>query len=198
MATTSDAGRHLRADAQENYERILAAATTVLARDGGDAPLTTIAAEAGVGIGTLYRRFPTREHLMEAVHRNKVIELSETAPRVLAGTTSAVTAMRMWADGFVELLIESRGVTAAIRPLLAPGSAFRTDTRESLTEAIALILERGSQTQTLRGDVDPIDILRFLTGIAYVSQSIDDARVPIDLFVDGLAYVHERPRPAQR
>lgn len=195
---TPDVEPPLRADARENYERVLAAAIAVMAREGSDASLTAIAAEAGVGIGTLYRRFPSREHLIEAVHRSKVSQLCELAPEVLEDSDSPVTAMHTWAQRFIELLIETRGATAAIRPLLAPDSAFRTETRQWLSTAVTLILAEGRRNHSLRSDVDAIDVLRSLTGIAYVTQSLDEAQVPLQLLVDGLAYIHQKPTVRQK
>lgn len=190
MESTIDDDRPLRADARENYERILAAATTAIERDGNDASLTTIAADAGVGIGTLYRRFPTRDHLIEAVYRGKVLQLCDTAEGVLADSPTAAVALRRWAESFIGLLIARHGIAAAIRPSLSPDSATRTVTSRSLASAVRTFLVAGQAQRTLRADVDAIDVLRTLTGIAFVSASVDEATRALAIVIDGLSYVH--------
>ncbi|MFT4125961.1 MAG: TetR family transcriptional regulator [Gordonia sp. (in: high G+C Gram-positive bacteria)] len=186
MAATNRHGA-LRADAQENYERILAAATRVIARDGTDASLSSIAAAAGVGIGTLYRRFPTRSHLIEAVYRGRVIALCESAPEILADSPTAATAMHSWLDAFITMLIDNRGIPPALAPMLAQDSAFRTETRNHLLGAVNLLLGAGRQDGTLRDDVAAVDIVRSVTGIAHVSPRRDDTVGSVNLLLDGLA-----------
>ncbi|EGD54768.1 TetR/AcrR family transcriptional regulator [Gordonia neofelifaecis] len=188
--TASDACAHLRSDAQANYNRILAAATTVIEREGPDAPLTTIAAEASVGIGTLYRRFPTRAHLVEAVYRHRIITLCDTTAAILESESSPHAALQVWMSMYVDMLITNKAVPDAIKPLLATDTDFRTETRNNLVSALAEFIAEGRRTETVRQDVDPVDILRALTGVAFVSESSDHARASIALIADGL-----RPQP---
>ncbi|WP_143965902.1 TetR/AcrR family transcriptional regulator [Gordonia zhaorongruii] len=189
MTSTPEPSAKLRSDAQANYERILAAATEVIDRDGPDAPLTTIAAEAEVGIGTLYRRFPTREDLIEAVYRHRIITLCDSTTDILAAELTPHAALHTWMARYVDLLIINRAVPDAIRHLLASNSEFRNETKNNLGDAIEVFLNAGRQTRTIRQDVHSLDILRALTGIAYISQSRSHAQHPIMLIADGL-----RPR----
>lgn len=181
----------MRADARENYERILDAATSAIERDGNDASLTAIAAEAGVGIGTLYRRFPTRDHLIEAVYRSKVLNLCDAADDILNRSPDPVVALRVWSEKFIALLIARHGIAAAIKPSLSHDSAARTVTSQSLTEAVRTFLTAGCAARALRGDVDPIDLVRTLTGIAFVSASVDDANRVLAVVFDGLSFSHD-------
>jgi Bacterial regulatory proteins, tetR family. len=176
----------LRADARDNYQRLLSAATRVFARDGDNAPLSTVADEAGVGIATLYRRFPSRDQLLAAVYRDRVDAVCDTAQEILATSTSPASAMRTWLDEFVGMMLDRRGVSAALTPLLNANSDFRTTTRQSLTTTVDSILAAGHADGSLRTDVTALDILRTATGIAYVSQNTEQTKRPLDIVVSGL------------
>ncbi|MFT4041630.1 MAG: TetR family transcriptional regulator [Gordonia sp. (in: high G+C Gram-positive bacteria)] len=183
----------LRADAQENYERILAAATELINREGNKVSLSAIAAAAGVGIGTLYRRFPTRPHLIEAVYRGRVVELCDSATGMLADSETTVEAMRCWLNTLIAMLIRDRGVDRTLATVLAQDSSFRTDTRNGLVTAVNLFLDEGVRNGTLRDGVEAIDILRTATGIAYVSRDLADTVGPLELLLDGLRYGTSHP-----
>ncbi|MGO3327411.1 TetR/AcrR family transcriptional regulator [Gordonia sp. (in: high G+C Gram-positive bacteria)] len=182
----SAAPANSRADARSNHARILAAATRVLDRDGHSSTLSSIAEEAGVGIGTLYRHFPNRGRLVEAVYRSRVNQLCEAAEDLLASERSARSAMRVWANRFAAMLVDNRDVPEALKPSLASGSEFREQTGGLLCTTVQRFLDIGRSRGEFRDDVAPVDILRTMTGIAYVAQNHDDVHKPLDIMLDGL------------
>ncbi|MCF8587394.1 TetR/AcrR family transcriptional regulator [Gordonia sp. HY285] len=175
-----------RSDARSNHARILAAATRVLGRDGHSSTLSSIAEEAGVGIGTLYRHFPNRGRLVEAVYRSRVQDLCDAADDALADEPSARVALRTWMGRFAAMLVDNRDVPEALKPALATGSEFREETGGLLIAAVQSLLDAGRVRREFRVDVAPVDILRTVTGLAYVSQHLDDVEKPLDVFLDGL------------
>ncbi|HEX7305830.1 helix-turn-helix domain-containing protein, partial [Lentzea sp.] len=104
-----------RADARRNEKALLDAAASVFVTDGVDAPVRKIAAEAGVGMGTIYRHFPTRADLVIAVYRHQVEALAEAGPALLASADSPFAALRDWVEGFVNFLVTKHGLAAAMR-----------------------------------------------------------------------------------
>jgi AcrR family transcriptional regulator len=127
----------LRADAQRNRDKLLAAATAAFAETGTDASLEAIAKRAGVGIGTLYRHFPTREALVEAAYRNEVERLCESARELLASHPPDV-ALAEWMDRFVAYAAAKRGMRSALQAVAAKSDLFPEARRRQL-EAIALL-----------------------------------------------------------
>src|ERR1700740_2772 len=156
--------RKPRADALRNRERVLEAAKAVFSAGGAGASLEAVAREAGVGIGTLYRHFPTREALFEAVYRREVEQLSELAEQ-LKSEASPVEALRRWLRSNVEFVATKKGMAAALA-LAAHGtselSAFSFD---RLTKAVGALLDRGVAAGEIRSDISPEDILRALAGM---------------------------------
>lgn len=185
MGSTSEAETGLRSDAQANYARILSAATRVIDREGPDAPLTTIAAEASVGIATLYRRFPTRGHLIEAVYRHRITTLCDSTAEILAACTPQA-ALETWMARYMELLITNRAVPDAIRQVLLADPEFRNESKENLTRALESLLEAARRAHQIRPDFDSGTVLRTLTGIGFVSQTSDQTRKPLELIMAGL------------
>lgn len=181
------APRPLRADAQRNRDRLIATALQAFSHDGADVALETIAKRAGVGIGTLYRHFPTREALVEAVYRNELDKLCDAAPELL-GALPADQALRAWMDRFIEYRATKQGLADALRAVVTSGSAPYAHTLERLHEAITALLAAGTSQGVLRSDVDPVDVL---TGISGVFLATDDARRAgrvLDLLLDGLRH----------
>jgi AcrR family transcriptional regulator len=158
----------VRADAQENHDRLLEAAARAFARDGADASLKAVAQDAGVGIGTLYRRFPTRDRLIEATYRNETKRLCEAAPALLAGG-DAVTALRAWMERFVDYMDVKHGMGAALHAILISDGDQRMRTRDLLTEAIATLIRAGAEQGTIRPGVDPYDLLMGLGGVTLIA-----------------------------
>lgn len=159
--------RSLRADAQSNYERLLAVAAEVFAREGTQASLKAIAQRAGVGIGTLYRRFPTRETLVEAVYRNEVARLCAAADELL-GTLPPAAALPAWMERFVDFMAAKRGMGEALRAVLL-SEQDRMHTRDLLRAAIATLLAAGAADGVVRPGVDPNDVLMALGGITLIA-----------------------------
>jgi AcrR family transcriptional regulator len=180
--------RPLRADAQLNHDRVLEAAARAFARDGPESSLKAIAKDAGVGIGTLYRRFPTRESLVEATYRNETARLSAAAPELLAGAPAEM-ALRVWMDQFVDYMAAKHGMADALRVILAAEDGLRMQTRDLLTGALATLLAAGAAAEVIRPDVEPGDVLMSLGGITLIAGEAgqrDQARRLLDLLMDGL------------
>ena len=181
--------RQPRADAARNRERVLQAAKAVFSTGGPQASLEAVAREAGVGIGTLYRHFPTREALFEAVYRREVDQLAELAQQ-LADCPAPVAALRRWLHANVEFVATKKGMAAALA-LAAYGSKdLKVYTSEQLTAAVAALMDRAVAAGELRADVGPEDVLRMLVSLCYGFDTPDwQANVLrlLDVFVDGLA-----------
>src|SRR5215471_12368096 len=135
--------RPLRADAQRNRERLLDVAVRAFSQDGPDVTLDAIARDAGVGIGTLYRHFPTREALVEAAYRNELTRLCAAVPGLLADLPPD-TAIRTWMDRFVDYMTTKRGMADALRAVVASGGNPYAQSRDRLTAAIASLLGAGA------------------------------------------------------
>jgi AcrR family transcriptional regulator len=185
---TPKANRKPRADSVRNRELLLEAAAQVFSAGGPQASLEAVARRAGVGIGTLYRHFPTREALFEAVYRHEVDQLGELAER-LAQDVAPVEALRTWLHANVRLVATKKGMVEALQ-LVAHGSTeLKAYSFERLTNAIGLLLDRGVAAGELRSDIAPEDLLRTLIGIFY-SQGATGwqpaAQRLVDVFVDGL------------
>ncbi|MGY1435301.1 TetR/AcrR family transcriptional regulator [Streptomyces reniochalinae] len=185
-------GRPARADARRNREKLLTAARTVFATAEGAVPLDAVAREAGVGIGTLYRHFPTREALVEAVYAAELDGVVTAVPALLAELPPEA-ALRAWLDRYAAFVAAKRGLLDTLRAGWASGSIATPDTRGRLTEAVAAVLEAGARTGSLRGDVDPDDVLTLLLGLFHATPAGGAPRrigPLLDLIVDAL-----RPRP---
>ena len=183
------AERTLRADAQRNRDRLLEVAAHAFAA-GGDVTLEAIAREAGVGIGTLYRHFPTREALVEAAYRNELARLCDAAAELLAANAPE-QALRLWMDRFVDYTTTKRGMKDALRAVVASGGNPFAHTRDLLVEALDLLLRAGAEAGTLRPDADATDLLTGLSGVSLAAgepaQRAQAGRL-LDLLVDGLRF----------
>lgn len=180
--------RSLRADAQANHERLLEVAARAFAREGADTSLKAIAAEAGVGIGTLYRRFPTRDDLIEATYRSETARLCESASRLLDDRAPTV-ALREWMEHFVDYMLTKRGMADALPAILASRAGLRRHSREALAEAVATLLNAGITAGELRPDVVATDVLMALGGITLISGHEHQRELAsrlISLLLDGL------------
>lgn len=184
--------RRPRADSIRNRERLLEAATEIFSAGGQHASLEAVARRAGVGIGTLYRHFPSRESLFEAVYRHEVDLLVDLAEQ-LAGETDPVEALKRWLQANVRLAATKKGMIQALQLAAAGSSELKAYSSERMIGAIRLLLERAVRAGKVRNDVLPEDLFRTLIGIFY-SQGPGDwqptALRMVDIFVDGL----RRPR----
>ena len=182
--------RPLRADAQRNRERLLDAAVRAFAQEGPDVTLDAIAKDAGVGIGTLYRHFPTREALVEAAYRNELARLCDAVPGLLADLPPD-QAMRMWMDRFVDYMTTKRDMADALRAVIASGGNPYSESRDRLITAVTTLLGAGAAAGTLRPDVEPGDVLTSLSGVSMATvgpEQRDRAGRVLDLLMDGLRY----------
>ncbi|MFF0695112.1 TetR/AcrR family transcriptional regulator [Streptomyces tendae] len=185
---TSPKPRATRADAARNRDQLLEVATRVLASPGAETSLRAIAREAGVGIGTLYRHFPTRESLVEAVYRDQVFRLTKGAQDLLAGEAPAV-AMRRWMDLFGNWIATKNGMLDTLPALIESGAVGHARTRNELLNAISTILDAGRAAGDLRPDVTAEETAAGLIGIftvAHQSGPTVTADRLLDIFLDGL------------
>ncbi|MEV7357016.1 helix-turn-helix domain-containing protein [Kitasatospora sp. NPDC091276] len=185
---TREAGRPLRADAQRNRDKILAAAVRVFSEEGLDAHFERIAREAGVGTGTLYRNFPTREALIEAAYRNEVARLCEAASDLLA-TMPPAEALRVWTRRFIDYATAKYGMADALRAVVASGSNPYADSHEMIQGALDSLMEAGAAAGTIRSDIRATDMFAALAGIALTSakpEQREQAERLLDLTLDGL------------
>jgi AcrR family transcriptional regulator len=187
-ARSAEPVRRPRADAVRNRERVLEAAKAVFSAGGPDASLEAVARRAGVGIGTLYRHFPTREALFEAVYRREVEQLGELAEQ-LKNEAKPVDALRRWLRSNVEFVATKKGMSAALALAVQSSSELHAYSFDRLTKAIGALLDRAVAAGEIRSDISPEDILRALVGMCYMhDQPGWQATVLrlLDVFVDGL------------
>jgi AcrR family transcriptional regulator len=177
-----------RADAQRNRQRLIDAALAAFSSGQDPVVLEGIARDAGVGIGTLYRHFPSREALVEAVYRNELERLCRSAKELLAVQTPD-DALHAWMQGYVEFVRTKRGMAEALRAAIASGFITSSQTRASLNAAIQTLLDAGAAAGTLRADVPADDICAALVGVvlaAGAAHQRDQALRLLDLLMDGL------------
>jgi AcrR family transcriptional regulator len=182
--------RPLRADAQRNRERLLSAATEAFAAAGDEVALETIAARAGVGIGTLYRHFPNRDALVVAAYQHEVDALCAAAAELVAAQP-ADEALRAWTQRFADYVATKRRMGNALRSAASSASPLFAQTRERILGALQLLLDAGAASGTLRRDVDPKDVMRVINGIWYLPDGPEwraDVGRMLDLVIDGLRY----------
>jgi AcrR family transcriptional regulator len=180
--------RRPRTDAVRNHERVLEAAQAVFNAGGPDASLEAVARRAGVGIGTLYRHFPTREALFEAVYRREVEHLAVLAEQLKA-EPSPVEALRRWLRSNVEFVATKKGMSAALALAVNSSSELTAYSFERLTKAVGALLDRAVAAGEIRADISPEDLLRALVGMCYLhDQPGWQASVLrlLDVFIDGL------------
>jgi AcrR family transcriptional regulator len=180
--------RRPRTDAVRNRERVLEAAKAVFSAGGPDASLEAVARQAGVGIGTLYRHFPTREALFEAVYRREVEHLAELAEQLKA-EMSPVDALRHWLRSNVEFVATKKGMSAALALTVSNSSDLTAYSFERLTKAVGRLLDRAVAAGEIRADISPEDLLRALVGMCYLhDQPGWQASVLrlLDVLIDGL------------
>ena len=159
--------RRPRRDASRNRDRLLAAAKTVFSAGGPAASLEAVAREAGLGIGTLYRHFPTRESLFEAVYRREVEQLAELAD-TLEAEAPPVEALRRWLHANVEFVATKKGMAAALELAARGPSDLTAYSSDLLTRAVGRLLARAVAAGAIRADIGAADLLRALVGMCYL------------------------------
>jgi AcrR family transcriptional regulator len=188
-------------------------AVRAFSQDGPDVTLDAIAKSAGVGIGTLYRHFPSREALVEAAYRSELARLCDAAADLL-DALPADEAMRTWMDRFVDYMTTKRGMADALRAVIASGGNPYEQSRSRLTAAVTMLLAAGAAAGTIRRDVEPGDVFASLGGISLTSGGSggsppqastsgepaqrDQARRLLDLLMDGLRYTAPGAPPPSR
>jgi AcrR family transcriptional regulator len=181
-------GRPIRADARANEDKLLAAAALAFTRDGAAATLKQIAKDAGVGIATLYRRFPTREQLVDATYRYETARLSAQTSDLL-GELPADRALRAWMSQVLDYLAAKHGMADTLKTLLQSDEQLSSQTREQLTGAIEEFRLAGITQGVIRGDVPSPDILMSLAGVTLVAGAVHQrvqAERLLDLLMDGV------------
>jgi AcrR family transcriptional regulator len=184
------AQKPLRADARRNRDRLVEVAAQAFATDGVDASLEDIARRAGVGIGTLYRHFPTREHLVEVVYRREVEGLCQAADE-LAHQHPADVALELWMQRFVDYIGTKRGLATSLRLLLTTNSTLFSDTSGRVSGAMRRLIEAAAAAGKIRADVDASDVMHALGGIYSAPNTPDwrDRSVRlVKLLMDGLRF----------
>ena len=180
--------RKPRTDALRNRERILEVAKEAFTRDGADASLDDIAKRAGVGTGTLYRHFPTRDALIEAVYRSEVEKLAAAA-RGFAAAMPPIGALRAWLLLFVDYVAAKHIIAPALNSVTGGPSRLYEGSRSLVQAAIEELMTRAKRSGDVRRDVDASDLLRAVIGISYVSSGGDwqqSARKLVDILIAGV------------
>ena len=179
--------RKPRADAERNRDRVLEVAKEAFTRSGADASLDDIAKQAGVGAGTLYRHFPSREALIEAVYRTEVEKLA-AAERKFAETMPPIEALRAWMLLFVDYIATKKIIAPALNTLVGGRSKVFEASYNQIWEAIRALVKRAIKSGDIRKDLDPIDLLRALIGVSNVATSPEwqqSARRLVDILITG-------------
>ena len=196
MRPSGKSTRKPRADAVRNRERVLEAAKAVFSAGGAEASLEAVARSAGVGIGTLYRHFPTREALFEAVYRREVQHLADLAEQ-LKQEAEPVDALRHWMRSNVKFVATKKGMAAALALAAYKNSELFSYSFDRLTQAVGGLLARAVTAGQIRADITPEDLLRALVGMCYMNDQpgwqTSVLRL-VDVFIDGLRVRSDRPR----
>jgi AcrR family transcriptional regulator len=180
------------AEARRNRQKLIEVATQAFAAETKPVALETIARRAGVGIGTLYRHFPNREALVEAIYADQIGQLRASAERLLAGHPPEA-ALRRWTGTFLEWAATKHGMTEALSRVMASGRITPGEMRAELVATLALFLDAGAAAGDLRSDAAATDVAALLAGVLVVAGSPDQrdqAQRMLHLVVDGL-----RPAP---
>jgi AcrR family transcriptional regulator len=184
---SKSAARKPRTDAQRNRERILEVAKEAFTRLGAAVSLDDVAKEAGVGAGTLYRHFPTRDALIEAVYRTEVEKLAAAQQR-FADSMPPVDALRAWMLLFVDYIAAKQIIAPALNSVVGGPSKLYEGSRGQIKRAIDALVSRAIDSGDIRKDLDPFDLLRALIGVSNVASGPDwrsSARRLVDILITG-------------
>jgi AcrR family transcriptional regulator len=198
VAAADDTPRPLRADARRNRDALLEHASAAFAEHGVEASLEDIARRTGVGIGTLYRHFPTRDALVVAAYRHGVEQLCKAATDLAAANPPDI-ALEQWMLRFVGYVATKRGLAATLKTTADSHAELFAYVHGLITTSITSLLDAAAKTGKIRGDVDGLDLMRALGGICMASDQVgsqDQARRLVALLMDGMRYgAPERARP---
>jgi AcrR family transcriptional regulator len=186
------ATRPLRIDARRNRDRLVTEAAEAFADRGVDVPLEEIARRSDVGIGTLYRHFPTRDALIEAVYRHEVALLCDAADELLV-EFPAGEALEHWLQRFVDYVAAKRGMAEALKSIVGADSELFAESHRRISDAIHRLVAAGVDAGAIRDDVEPFDLLRAVSGICLAPQSAvpdwqQHAKRLVALLMDGMRY----------
>ena len=190
--------RPVRADARRNVDTLLEAALAVFAASGVDAPVREIAERAGVGVGTVYRHFPTRADLVAAVFRHEVDACAQAAP-VLAAEHAPGEALARWMQRYAAFIATKRGLASALHSGHPAYGSLHDYFRGALQPALRTLLEAAAAAGEVRGDVEPEDLLGAVASLCMQARDDrpDHARRMVALLVDGLRYGAGASGPAR-
>jgi len=180
--------RKPRADSARNRQLLIDAAKEGFSEIGLSVSLEEIARRAGVGIGTLYRHFPTREAIVEAVYRREVEQLAQAVPQLLE-TWPAVDALHKWMHLFVDYIATKRLIAPSLGAAAGRTSPLHATSAELITRAITTLVKRAVAGGDVRKDIDPSDLLRAMVGVSYGNPDAGwqaSARRLVDILMDGL------------
>jgi AcrR family transcriptional regulator len=179
--------RRPRADAQRNRERILEVAKAAFTRHGADASLDEIAKQAGVGAGTLYRHFPTRDALIQSVYQCEVERLAAAESR-FAAEMAPIDALRAWMLMLIDYIAAKHIIAPALNSVVGGPSRLYEGSRSQIQGAIDNMVKRAKKTGAVRKDLDPSDLLRALIGVSHMGSGSDrqqSARRLVDILIAG-------------
>lgn len=186
--TQQKAVRQKRADAQRNEQALLAAAAAVFVRSGVEAPVRDIAAEAGVGMGTIYRHFPTRADLVVAVYRHQVESCAEAGPVLLANSSSPHAALAQWVNLFVDFLVTKHGLAAVLQTDSARYRALHPTFLARLQPVCTQLLDAAIEAGEIRADIDAYQLMRGIGNLCVGAEKDPhyNARHMVELLIAGL------------
>ena len=199
MTAKGNPQRRRRADAERNRERLLAAAVKAFAQSA-EVPLEDVAGRAKVGIGTLYRHFPTRAALIQAAYRHEVAQLCAPVARSRR-TLAPEAALQAWMERFIDYVAAKRGMADALGSAVSADSALYADTRGQIVTALRSLVGDAVASGAIRADADAEDVLLALRGVWQVTSEPDwqdKARRLLNLLMDGLRYGAPRARTRAR
>ncbi len=180
----------MRADACRNRDRLLEVAADAFAKHGVDASLEDIARTAGVGVGTLYRHFPNRDALMEAVFRRNIDQLRDAALELMQ-TLPPDEALEQWMRRFVSYVATKKGLASHLKSVVAADSDLFAYSHDTMNKSMRMLIEAAAASGAIRDDVEPADVLRALSGVCLMAEGPswqDQACRVSQLLVDGLRY----------
>jgi len=177
-----------RADARRNEQTLLDAAAAVFVSSGVEAPVRDIAAKAGVGMGTIYRHFPTRADLIIAVYRHQVEACAQAGPALLASSSTPLAALTQWIDLFVDFLVTKHGLAAALQSDNASFETLHAYFLDRLVPVCAQLLGAAAAAGEIRPDIDAYELMRGIGNLCagVGSDSRYDARRVVGLLIAGL------------
>jgi AcrR family transcriptional regulator len=196
MTLDQSASRKPRADALRNRDRLLEAARAVFSAGGQEASLEVVARTARVGIGTLYRHFPTREALFEAVYRHEVQQLADVAER-LKKEKRPIEALREWMHSIVKFVATKKGMSTALALATAKDSDRVSYSADRLARGLRLLLEQAIAAGEVRSDAGPQDLLRVIMGVCHAYDQPGSQKSVlrlVDIFIDGLRTQRNQPQ----